>query len=64
MSKTYGDTERWPTVGCKLHPEDYRRLEAKCPERGKVSKVLRALIQMYLDGKVNKLEYTIKETIG
>lgn len=62
--KTYGDTENWKTVGCRLPPEDYKRLMDKCLERGKMSKVLRALIQMYLEGKINKLEYTIKETIG
>lgn len=64
MPKSYGDTANWQTVGCRIPPQDYNRLLEKHPDRGKVSKVLRALIQMYLDGKVNKLEYTIKETIG
>jgi hypothetical protein len=36
----------------------------KHPDRGKVSKVLRALVQMYLDNKINKLEFTVKEIIG
>lgn len=62
--KTYSDSTNWKSVGCRLPPEDYERLLDKHPEHGKVSKVLRALIQMHLDGKINKLEYTIKETIG
>jgi hypothetical protein len=62
---TYGDTEKWQTVGCRIHPNDYKKLmERAGDQKGKVSKILRALISMYLEGKINKLEYTIKETIG
>jgi len=64
MPKSYGDTNNWKTVGCRIPPADYQRLTDKAPDHGKRSKILRALIQMWLDGKVNKLEYTIKETIG
>jgi hypothetical protein len=64
MPKLYGDTSNWQTIGCRIPPADYKRLMEKHPDRGKVSKVLRALVQMYLDNKINKLEFTVKEIIG
>jgi hypothetical protein len=57
----YGTTGKWKTVGTRIPPEDLKRLEDKYPDRGKRSEVIRALIQMHLNGKIFvSLEFTQK----
>ena len=54
----FGNTTKWKTVGARIPPEDYKRLEDKYPDRGRRSDVIRALIQMHLNGRIFvKLEF-------
>ncbi len=53
----YGGTSKWVSVGARIPPEDFKRLEDRYPERGQISEVLRALIQMHLD---NTLPFTLQ----
>lgn len=61
----YGNTsKRWVVVGTRIPPEDYERLDNKFPDRGKKSELVRALIQMYLDGKITcKIEFNVQQEI-
>lgn len=56
-----GHTKDWETVGAKIPPEDVQRLKQRYPEKGQVSKVIRALLQMHLNNKIGRLEFTVTE---
>ena len=65
MSQSFGGhTVHWKVVSTRIPPSEHKKLLQQYPEKGKRSKVLRALIQMHLSGKVKNLEFTITETIG
>jgi hypothetical protein len=59
-----GRTASWKVVSTRIPHPEYRKLLQQYPEKGKRSKVLRALIQMHLCGKVKNLEFTITEQIS
>ena len=64
MSQSYGGhTPNWKVVSTRIPPSEHKKLLQQYPEKGKRSKVLRALIQMHLAGKVKNLEFTITEII-
>lgn len=64
MSQSYGGhTQAWKVVSTRIPPSEHKKLIQQYPEKGKRSKVLRALIQMHLDGKVKNLEFRIVESI-
>jgi hypothetical protein len=58
-----GHTANWYVVSTKIPPTEYRKLKQRYPSRGQSAKVLRALIQMHLGGKIKDLEFTITEKI-
>lgn len=65
MSQSFGGhTVNWKVVSTRIPPSEHKKLVMQHPEKGKRSKILRALIQMYLQGKVKNLEFTITETIS
>lgn len=65
MSTSFGGhTANWKVVSTRIPPSEHRKLLQQYPEKGKRSKVLRALIQMHLDGKVKNLEFRIVESIS
>lgn len=65
MSGSFGGhTVNWKVVSTRIPPSEHKKLLQQYPEKGKRSKVLRALIQMHLSGKVKNLEFTITETIS
>jgi hypothetical protein len=59
-----GHTANWKVVSTRIPPPEHKKLIERYPEKGKRSKVLRALIQMHLSGKVKNLEFQITETIS
>lgn len=59
-----GHTPNWKVVSTRIPPSEHRKLLQQYPDRGKRSKVLRALIQMHLQGKIKNLEFSIVETIS
>jgi hypothetical protein len=58
-----GHTASWKVVSTKIPPSEYKKLIQKYPQRGQYAKMLRALIQMHLSGKIKELEFTITETM-
>jgi hypothetical protein len=58
-----GYTSDWKIISVRIPPAEHRKLIQRYPERGKVSKVLRALIQMHLAGKVKDLEFQLTQKI-
>jgi len=54
----------WKVVATRIPPSEHRKLIQRYPEKGKVSKVIRALIQMHLSGKIkDPLQFTITESV-
>jgi len=58
-----GKTASWPIISTRIPPAEHRKLIQKFPEKGKRSQILRALVQMYLAGKIGQLEFVHKEII-
>lgn len=56
-------TLNWKVVSTRLPQSEYKKLIQRYPEHGQTAKVIRALIQMHLAGKIKNLEFTITETI-
>ena len=56
MSEKLKKEPEWPTVSTRLEPIKRDILLKKHPTRGEVSKVLRALVNRYLDGKIMGLK--------
>lgn len=50
-------------IGFRIPAVMQDRFERRFPDRGKRSKVLRALLQMLLDNKIPKVEYHETEVI-
>ena len=58
-----GYTRDWRIISVRIPPEEYKKLVQRYPERGKAAKVLRALIQMHLAGKIKDLEFIMTQKI-
>ena len=51
----------WPCISTRVPRSEYEKLIQRYPERGKVAKVIRALIQMHLTGEIKNLKFQITE---
>lgn len=56
-------SQNWPIVGARIPHEMNERLKKRYPEKGSLSKVIRALLQMHLDNKIGRLEFTLTQKI-
>jgi hypothetical protein len=54
----------WPVVSTRIPPQEHEKLVSRYPERGKIARVLRALVQMHLSGQVKDLKFTITEDVS
>lgn len=61
--KSFGNTKSWKTYGTRIPPQDAIRFEQRCPSKGDKAKIIRGLIQMFLDNKISKIEFNFKESI-
>ncbi len=53
-----------PTIAFRTIQEDVDRLQRRHPRKGDKSRVMRSLLQMYLDGKIRqKLEFVQRTTV-
>jgi hypothetical protein len=52
MNNKRGIKVNWPVVSTRVSPEMREKLTNKHPNNGDISKVLKALITRYLDGKI------------
>lgn len=60
---TQKQTQGWKILSFRVPPEELTRLDAKHPHKGDRSKIMRALLQMYLEGKVTNLEHIRRQTV-
>lgn len=44
--------EYWPIISARISPEDARKLRTKHPNKSEITKVLRALISKYVEGRI------------
>jgi hypothetical protein len=58
-----GHSANWRNVSTKIPPSEYKKLMERYPTRGQAAKVVRALIQMHLSGKIKDLQFTITENL-
>jgi hypothetical protein len=58
-----GKSASWPIISTRIPPAEHKKLIQRHPEKGKRSSVLRALLQMYLAGKIGDLTFTHIEKI-
>lgn len=57
MSNIAGGAKDWKIVSFRVHPEDYKKLKDKHSDGKDVSRVLRALVNMYVNGRIeNKIQ--------
>lgn len=65
MPNYIGDTSSstWPNIQARIPPSLMKELKDRHPEPGKRAKVLRALVQMYMRGKISNLEFISIEKI-
>lgn len=63
MSIRYGGGRKAVSVGSKVPAELYDKFNERYPRKGDKSRVIRALIQMHLDGKITNLKYQFVDSI-
>lgn len=44
--------EKWPVISTRIPPDQRKKLNEKHPTDGELSKVLRALVTKYLEGRI------------
>ena len=52
LRKKWAKKDGWEPVSARVSPEIRNKLREKHPNDGEVSRVIRALIQKYLEGKI------------
>lgn len=52
MTRKWGKQAEWPSISARIPPEHKEALIKRFPNDGDISKLLRALIHKYLEGKV------------
>jgi hypothetical protein len=52
MSHKPDSKSDWSSIGTRVSPEQEALLRKKHPNKGEISKVLRALISKYLEGRI------------
>jgi len=63
MSVRYGGPRRMKSVGGRVPAELYDQFKQKHPREGDMSRVIRALVQMYMEGKITNLQFKTVDTI-
>jgi len=63
MTLRYGSTRRMKSVSSKIPAELHDKLLERHPRNGDVSRLLRALIQMYLEGKIQRPEFKYVDSL-
>jgi hypothetical protein len=51
-----GNTKHWPVVSARIEPELRDKLSLKHPNSGDVSKVIRALLDKYINNRIFGLD--------
>lgn len=59
----YGSHRPTRSVGGRVPAEIYDKFTAKHPNKGDMARVIRALVQMYVEGKITNLKYIQIDTI-
>jgi len=57
------NTKHWPIVSARVHPDDMKKLRDKHSDGKDVSRVIRALINMYINGKIPNVEAVFVDKI-
>lgn len=52
MSRKWGKMSNWPTISARVDPDVKDKLQKKFPNEGDISKLVRALLTKYVDGKI------------
>lgn len=54
---TNNQTIGWKILSVRIPPSDMQALERKHPNKGDKAIIIRALIQMYLEGKIQNVQH-------